>query len=61
MKTVFPRGYYKLEEIDSTKLKGTYIRNYLKKFIYKKDTFIPVNLRLENELDNINSSDKSES
>jgi hypothetical protein len=61
VKTVFPRRYYKLEEIDSTKLKGTYIGNYLKKFIYKKDAFIPVDPRSENELDIINSSNKSES
>jgi hypothetical protein len=61
VKTVFPRGYYKLEEIDNIKLKGTYTRNYFKKFIYKKDTFIPINSRLENELDSINSLNKSKS
>jgi hypothetical protein len=46
--------------MDSTKLKGTYIGNRLKKFIYKKDAFILVNPRLENKLDNINSLDESE-
>jgi hypothetical protein len=61
IKTVFLKGYYKLEEIDGTKLKGTYIGNRLKKFIYKKDAFIPVNPGLENKSDNINSLDKSKS
>jgi hypothetical protein len=31
-----------LKEVDGTLLKGIYIRNYLKKFIYKGGTFIPV-------------------
>jgi hypothetical protein len=61
VKTVFPKGYYKLKEIDSIKLKGTYTRNRFKKFIYKKDAFILINPRLENELNSINSLDKSES
>ena len=59
MKTAFPRGCYKLEEIDSTKLKGIYIGNYFKKFIYKKVIFISVNSGSENKLDNINFLDKS--
>ena len=61
MKIVFLKGFYKLEEIDKTKLKGTYTRNYLKKFIYKKDTFILINYKLESNLDKTNSLDKSES
>jgi hypothetical protein len=61
VKTVFPRGYYKLEEMDGTELKGTYTGNRLKKFIYKKDAFIPVDPGSENELDVMNSSDESES
>ena len=51
MKIVFLKGFYKLEEIDETKLKGTYTRNYLKKFIYKKDAFIPINYKLGSNLD----------
>ena len=61
MKIVFLKGFYKLEEIDKTKLKGTYTRNYLKKFIYKKDTFILINYKLESNLDKTNSLDKSKS
>jgi hypothetical protein len=33
---------YTLEEVDGTLLKGIYTRNRLKKFVYKGDTFIPV-------------------
>ena len=61
MKIVFLKGFYKLEEIDKTKLKGTYTRNYLKKFIYKKDTFILINYKLESNLNKTNSLDKSKS
>ena len=61
MKIVFLKGFYKLEEINKTKLKGTYTRNYLKKFIYKKDIFILINYKLESNLDKINSLDKSKS
>jgi hypothetical protein len=61
VKIVFLKGFYKLEEIDKTKLKGTYTRNYLKKFIYKKDAFILIDYKLESNLDEINSLDKSES
>jgi len=42
-------------------LKGTYTRNYLKKFVYKKDTFILINYKLESNLDKINYLDKSKS
>ena len=31
-----------LKEVDETPLKGTYTRNRLKKFIYKRGTFIPI-------------------
>jgi hypothetical protein len=31
-----------LKEVDGTLLKGIYIRNRLKKFVYKGGTFIPV-------------------
>jgi hypothetical protein len=34
---------YILKEVDRTLLKGIYIRNRLKKFVYKKDTFILIN------------------
>jgi len=61
VKIVFLKGFYKLEEIDGIELKGTYTRNCLKKFIYKKDAFIPINHELESDLDKINSLDKSES
>ena len=61
MKIVFLKGFYKLEEIDKTKLKGTHTRNYLKKFIYKKDTFILINYKSESNLDKTNSLDKSKS
>jgi len=61
VKIVFLKGFYKLEEIDKIELKGTYTRNYLKKFIYKKDAFILINHELESNLDKINSLDKSES
>ena len=61
MKIVFLKGFYKLEEINKTKLKGTYTRNYLKKFIYKKNTFILINYKLKTNLDKINSLNKSKS
>ena len=61
VKIVFLKEFYKLKEIDKTKLKGTYARNYLKKFIYKKDTFILINYKLKSNLDKINSLNKSES
>ena len=61
MKIVFLKEFYKLEEINKTKLKGTYTRNYLKKFIYKKDTFILINYELESNLEETNSLDKSKS
>jgi hypothetical protein len=61
VKIVFLKGFYKLKEIDKTKLKETYTKNYLKKFIYKKDTFILINYELESNLDKINSLDKSKS
>jgi hypothetical protein len=61
VKIVFLKEFYKLEEIDKTKLKGTYTKNYLKKFIYKKDTFILIDYELESNLDKTNSLDKSES
>jgi len=61
VKIVFLKGFYKLEEIDRTKLKGTYTRNRLKKFIYKKDAFILINYELKSDLDETNSLDKSES
>ena len=61
MKIVFLKGFYKLKEIDRTKLKGTHAKNRLKKFIYKKDTFILINYELKSDLDEINSLDKSES
>jgi len=61
VKIVFLKGFYKLEEIDKIELKETYTRNYLKKFIYKKDTFILINYELESNLNKINSLDKSES
>jgi len=38
------KGTYVLEELDGTQLKGTYAGNRLKKFIYKKDAFMPVDL-----------------
>ena len=31
-----------LKEVDRTLLKGMYIRNRLKKFVYKGGTFIPI-------------------
>ena len=61
MKIVFLKGFYKLEEINRTKLKGTYTRNYFKKFIYKKDTFILINYKLESNLDKMNSLEESKS
>jgi len=61
VKIVFLKEFYKLEEIDKTKLKGTHARNHLKKFIYKKDAFILIDYELESDLDETNSSDKSES
>ena len=61
MKIVFLKRFYNLEEINKTKLKRTYTRNYLKKFIYKKDTFILINYELESNLDKTNSLDKSKS
>jgi hypothetical protein len=61
VKIIFLKRFYKLEEIDRTKLKRTYIRNYFKKFIYKKDTFILINYKLESNLDKINSLDKNKS
>jgi len=61
VKIVFLKGFYKLEEINKIELKGTYTRNYLKKFIYKKDTFILINHELESNSNKTNSLDKSES
>jgi len=61
VKIVFLKGFYKLEEIDRIELKGTYTRNRLKKFIYKKDAFILINYGLESDLDKMNSLNKSES
>jgi hypothetical protein len=61
VKIIFLKEFYKLEEIDKTKLKGTHTRNYLKKFVYKKDTFILINYELESNLDKTNSLDKSKS
>jgi hypothetical protein len=61
VKIVFLKEFYKLEEIDKIELKGTYTRNYLKKFIYKKDTFILINHELESNSDKTNSLDKSKS
>jgi len=61
VKIVFLKGFYKLKEIDKTKLKGTYARNYFKKFVYKKDTFILIDYELESDLDKMNSLDKSKS
>jgi len=61
VKIVFLKEFYKLEEIDKTKLKRTYTRNYLKKFIYKKDAFILIDYELESNLDKTNSLDKSKS
>jgi hypothetical protein len=61
VKIVFLKGFYKLKEINKTKLKGTYTKNYLKKFVYKKDAFILINYKLESDLDKTNSLDKSES
>jgi hypothetical protein len=61
VKIIFLKGFYKLEEINKIKLKRTYTKNYLKKFIYKKDTFILINYELESNLDKTNSLDKSKS
>ena len=61
MKIVFLKGFYKLEEIDKTKLKGTHTKNRLKKFVYKKDAFILINYKSESDLDKTNSLDKSKS
>jgi len=61
VKIVFLKEFYKLEEIDEIELKRTYTKNYFKKFIYKKDTFILINYELESDLDKTNSLDKSES
>jgi hypothetical protein len=61
VKIVFLKGFYKLEEIDKTKLKETHARNYFKKFIYKKDAFILINYKLESNLNEMNSLNKSKS
>jgi hypothetical protein len=36
------KGTYILKEVDGTLLKGIYINNRLKKFVYKRDIFISV-------------------
>jgi hypothetical protein len=36
------KGTYILKEINGTLLKGIYIKNRLKKFVYKGGTFIPI-------------------
>jgi len=61
VKIVFLKGFYKLEEMNKTKLKGIHTRNYLKKFVYKKDAFILINYELESNSDKTNSLDKSKS
>jgi len=61
VKTVFPKGFYKLEEMDGTELKGTHAGNRLKKFVYKKDAFIPIDYESESDSDETNSSDESKS
>jgi RNase H-like domain found in reverse transcriptase/Integrase zinc binding domain len=59
IKTAFPKSYYKLEEMDGVELKGTYAGNRLKKFIYKKDAFLPVDPDSEDESDNFNQESDS--
>jgi hypothetical protein len=61
MKVTFLKEYYKLEEINRTKLRDTYTWNCLKKFIYKKDIFILIKNNSENNSDKINSLNKSKS
>jgi hypothetical protein len=36
------KGTYILKEVNRTLLKGIYIRNHLKKFVYKGGTFISI-------------------
>jgi hypothetical protein len=38
------KGTYVFKEFDGTWLKGIYIGNRLKKFVYKKDAFTPANI-----------------
>jgi hypothetical protein len=59
IKVTFLKKYYKLEEINKTKLRGIYTRNRLKKFIYKKNTIILIKDNSQNNSDKINSLDKS--
>jgi hypothetical protein len=55
VKIIFLKEFYKLKERNKIKLKGTYARNYLKKFVYKKDAFILINYELESNLNKTNS------
>jgi hypothetical protein len=61
IKVTFLKKYYKLEKIDRIELKGTYIRNCLKKFIYKKNAFILVKDNFESNLNKINFLNKNKS
>ena len=56
----FEKGYYTLEEIDRAKLKSTYTRNCLKKFVYIEGAFQPVQ-ESDSEDSSTNSSNRSES
>ena len=57
------KGTYMLEEMDRTYLKGIYTRNYLKKFIFKGNTFILIDKTEESDfikLDLTKGSDSQE-
>ena len=55
----FEKGYYTLKEINKAKLKSTYTRNYLKKFVYIKSTFQLIQ-EFNSEDSSTDSSNKSE-
>ena len=55
------KGTYTLEEFDGTRLKGTYAGNRLKKFVYKKDAFMPVDTDSETSSNETGSSEESDS
>ena len=55
------KGSYILKEFDSTCLKGIYARNRLKKFVRRKDAFIPTHVTSESDLSETNLLEESNS
>jgi hypothetical protein len=55
------KGTYTLKEVNRTPLKGTYAGNRLKKFVYKSDTFIPVDQEAETDSTKPSKSEEGDS